>query len=732
MNQDEQPPPPPRRRFWWKLLLWSAVGTGMIFSIVSQDVVGIGGTPLSRRELVIQALRLVVIASAVLVHFFIFTRIWPRRPRTERGWFILGATSLVLGVLTVCWFAGNGLFRTERFLGRPLVMFSVIMTAFYFWLLLVLRSTREFCRWFFRWRIFILFALAALLPVGAFVGFRAEENWRGQRAWEMCRTELKAQGEIFLLASYAPPRVPDEQNFALAPVIATTYANNGGYESARQPTDGISRLDMNLERQNSIRMPTRRIGDWRLASVTDLRPWQTYYRMRFTNNAAEMPPPFRNPYAPPTVTGVFSNAVETNASTVTIETETNEFPNAGQPQSPALDVLLALSRFDETIEEIRTAGSRPCSRFPLKYEEVSNPNYPDESRSVHTYALFRCCTVLQLRAIAELQAGQTDKAYADVNLMLRLADAIRDEPMLPPQFTRNAIIGLAIQPVWEGLAGHAWTLAQLNSLQEKLARTDLLAGWALGMRGERIHMLDFLEFEKTNRTDFAAMMLLGRLSLDEKDWANFFHLPQPLQDFVGESLEPIGNSRTFEWSMERINHAAPDGWFDLEKVKTATAIQAYLTTILKPPQHLIDRARILQMAAAANTPGGSSNPRYYYYYGYLDYSFTGPIFADAPRTAKGQNAADMAMLACALERFHLAQQNYPATLDALVPQYLEKIPPDVVNGQPLHYERKGRGAFKLYSVGWNGKDDGGSINLKYSGRRESDTDDWVWEYPVKP
>lgn len=45
--------------------------------------------------------------------------------------------------------------------------------------------------------------------------------------------------------------------------------------------------------------------------------------------------------------------------------------------------------------------------------------------------------------------------------------------------------------------------------------------------------------------------------------------------------------------------------------------------------------------------------------------------------------------------------------DALAPQFIIKLPHDVINGQPLKYRRTDDGSFILYSMGWNEKDDGG-------------------------
>jgi hypothetical protein len=96
-----------------------------------------------------------------------------------------------------------------------------------------------------------------------------------------------------------------------------------------------------------------------------------------------------------------------------------------------------------------------------------------------------------------------------------------------------------------------------------------------------------------------------------------------------------------------------------------------------------------------------------------------------------QSSVDLARVACALERYRLAHGVYPESLDALAPQFIAKLPHDVINGQSLHYRREAGGQFVLYSIGWNEKDDGGVVGLYENGGIDKDTGDWVWRYPVK-
>ena len=84
-----------------------------------------------------------------------------------------------------------------------------------------------------------------------------------------------------------------------------------------------------------------------------------------------------------------------------------------------------------------------------------------------------------------------------------------------------------------------------------------------------------------------------------------------------------------------------------------------------------------------------------------------------PALRKVQAAADRIdqvennlQLAFALAAYQREEGNYPATLDALAPKYLKEVPLDLFSGKPLIYQPSEKG-YLLYSVGVNGKDEGG-------------------------
>jgi hypothetical protein len=103
------------------------------------------------------------------------------------------------------------------------------------------------------------------------------------------------------------------------------------------------------------------------------------------------------------------------------------------------------------------------------------------------------------------------------------------------------------------------------------------------------------------------------------------------------------------------------------------------------------------------------------------------------QVAHAQSEADLAMVACALERYRLALGQYPVELSALVPRFASTLPHDIINGQPLKYHRTDNGRFILYSIGWNEKDDGGVVATKGNPpHADNDQGDWVWQYPERP
>jgi len=347
------------------------------------------------------------------------------------------------------------------------------------------------------------------------------------------------------------------------------------------------------------------------------------------------------------------------------------------------NLLAALSKYDPILTEIADASHRPKCRFPIRYED----NY--RARHPHLRHLLQLAGDYRLRALAELAAGQTDRALADVRFCLRLANFLEDEPLLVSYNVRNGIQGildLAIQPVWEGLAAHRWTNAQLDVLQAEFGRVDQFNTLAKAMRGERLSSFDVIS------------------------WA----IKQPVRVRV-KLLQTSEDTRTESYAFG----VAPIGWW-YRNLLTADRFHTETYLLAIDAEHRMIKPLLVSKidnTISVTTP-----------YNVLWKLIIPSVASIAKKTAQSQTALDQVVTACALERYRLAKGELPEKLDALVPAFIAKVPHDVIDGQPLRYRRTAADQFVLYSVGWDETDDGGQIVLPHdkSSRPDFDKGDWVW------
>ena len=348
----------------------------------------------------------------------------------------------------------------------------------------------------------------------------------------------------------------------------------------------------------------------------------------------------------------------------------------------------------EVFAELRAATTRKYSVCPVAYD-LENPTANLAPHLAGTKAL---CPRLSLEACAELAAGQNNKALADVELMVFLADSFKSEPYMISYLVRVASYQIITQPVWEGLAEHRWTDAQLQELQARFLACDFVGDLEHTLKGDRA--VGVVEFDRKKQQGLgvvADMMPLTSSSAKP--------LPKKLLQWIG-------------WLM-------PAGWYDLEKVN-------YCLQFDEPFKGFVDfsaktispRHAPPEIMEDVNTFSGSI----------LETTLHHRLFAatltglarSAFNASRSQTRANQMALACALERYRLANGQFPDTLDALTPRFIAHAPNDVITGQPYKYRLAANGQFILYSVGWNEKDDGGVPGKTLFDQTQGD---WVWAYP---
>ncbi|HTR40388.1 MAG TPA: hypothetical protein VMH87_02070 [Pseudomonadales bacterium] len=511
-----------------------------------------------------------------------------------------------------------------------------------------------------RW-LRLLFVFTCL--VTAIFLFYAEEDLRGYLAWHSYQRQLESKGAKLEWQAVVPAPVPDDQNFALAPIVVTSYGNLLTTDGKlipfnRRDANYVNRMSMPLT-VDADEPPKNGIGNWQTATISDLSAWQDYYRK--------------------------------------LSAITNEFPVPPLPQSPAADVLLALGKYDSAIAELRQAAQLPDSRFPTDYDNED----PAEILLPYLASLKRSSQTLQLRAIAELQNNQPDKAFDDIKLMLRLTDSVRTEPFIISHLVRFVMVQFALQPIYEGLAAHQWSDAQLAEMDSELGQLDFLADFKHSINGERAANVRIIAWAARNQ---------GKL-----------------QSFLGNLDNGKQNTQSLEFDLA-VLHLIPRGWFYQNDINTAKLDELWLTGPVNDDQQIVSPSLTEQAANSIRRSFRHTGPSNFLA-ALLVPEFSGYI----RRVAYAQNAVNLARVAIALDRYRLANGSYPASLDSLSPLFLKEVPHDIINDQPLQYHATQDGLFILYSVGWNQKDDGGTVAFNKGSKNVIDAarGDWVWRYPQK-
>ena len=522
------------------------------------------------------------------------------------------------------------------------------------------RSTCARCfRWLFSWRgarrILIVLAWAATI-IALLYG---EENWRGRRAWNEYRKEMEARGEQFDLTAFIPKPIPDEQNFAATPFFEFVFARKG---NEHEWQDGFSRADALVSSSpKKSNRAYRRLIDlvaWQMA-YDAVRSGDTRSRQRFES-------------------GLLDRESRAKAA-------------------PA--VLEAMNSNAAIFAELRDSSRRPSSRYPIVYD-LDNPW---GIRIPHLALIKGAVQRLKIKACAELAAGRGDQALEDVELMLRLADSLKDETVVISYLVRVACFQIAIQPIWEGLAEGRWSDAQLQALQSRLQQYDFLKDLERPLDAER-----------------AAAVLTADLLYRQK-----YRLSTLGETSESSDPSPVGRSLT-----DVIGRLAPHGWYHLEQLNYCRLQDRQLegTWDVARKESGPIKSKFALVSWSGKSPqavlGKLSTPRCTIvcwprcFFRHLNKL---PLNA-----ARAQTAADQAALACALERYRLANGSYPETLEALVPRFITQPPHDMLTGEPYKYRRIKDGRFVLYSIGWDEKDDSGEPGSTLFDEKQGD---WAWQYP---
>ncbi|HEV2456323.1 MAG TPA: hypothetical protein VGY98_18815 [Verrucomicrobiae bacterium] len=581
-----------------------------------------------------------------------------------------------------------------------------------------------------RWRIVRGIAVTLAVLTTLIAAFYTEEDWRGKRAWENCKSELAAQGVELDWNKFLPPNVPDDQNFYTASTNILQKFRQAGPNDANLNAIRSNRwLQLNFGSPPPFPiLNTSKSGPVVVATI--IVSSSTASGQLTGTNTLALNDPDASEKARALIRGTVGQSIDgaqgfkfsgrqltaippaqilVQAQTAPSVSEleslvpSDSVTNIGQLHiaptanqnvfqvsltgvriTAASDYLKWSDQFVPAFDDIREALKRPYAILPGDY---SNPVFMPIPDFVTMRALAQ---TLAQRAQCDLLLGKPDDALQNLTLIHDSCRILEKPGIGHPESLVEAMIDVAITELYaamiaEGLQRHAWQEPQLITLQKQLKETDLCPVVLESLREQPAH--------------------LSRMA----EMATLSGIAQMITPPVWGSIRP------FRW-------AVPRGWLYqmmavTAKLESETLTNVYLENNTVFPKKVDETMRDISSSLDSHSP--------FYLLARIAIHNWNKAWQT---TAHSQTLVNEAQIACALERYRLVHGEYPETLDDLAPHFIQSIPHDIIGGQPLHYRRTGSGKFLLYSVGWNETDDGGSVVLLgKNGNIDYSKGDWVWK-----
>lgn len=377
-----------------------------------------------------------------------------------------------------------------------------------------------------------------------------------------------------------------------------------------------------------------------------------------------------------------------------------------------------LAKVRQPLEEVKAALKKPAFDARLDYRAGFSMLLPHLSRLKSTANCVSAATM------NELHQGELERALQDLEALLALGRCQENEPLIISQLVRMAIASIGMGVSWQALQVPGWTDSQLARMQAGWQSMEFLPAMGRSLEMERAMTSLYYENARSSAKE-ADAILAAYYGSGGAPPAAISSLDQ-LMDYVSNNFPDLMRRSVyvplwrFAWCyQDELNYLQIQQAL-LEQNRQAGALKSGLAAAafskqLEAQQGKLDIYSRLRFALSAQTGATLGH-------------VTG-------RAVRAETTRQLVLAAIGLKRYELRHGKPVPNLAALVPEFLPDLPADYMDGQPLRYRLHADGSFALYSVGENGRDDGGDPTPASPGGATANLLnglDMVWPLPASP
>jgi RNA polymerase sigma factor (sigma-70 family) len=331
-----------------------------------------------------------------------------------------------------------------------------------------------------------------------------------------------------------------------------------------------------------------------------------------------------------------------------------------QPEVMAATTVFVQNN-QKALQMFAQAAQYDQSRYPVDFTRDAL----DGLHLTHLNNIKRGAQTVMVAAMLDAENQQGRPAADDVLLLFALTRSLKNEPVVISQLVRVAIMAMS-----------------LGALEQVVNRTTV-PGASLS---EMAQTLEALEKSDANGEGFNRSLIGERVMV-----MNHFK-----RSTIPDLVSAVADSTTDEQRQLFVKRLKRFGGIKAEQAYVEAAFQKFLSARKEPFPERLSNSKDVQQQASEN-PDGLLLLNNAWLTGYA-----GLEKAEAKCLANLR----LARVAVALEQFRADRSRYPTALSQLTPVYLDVVPADPFDGQPLRYRPEGAG-YILYSIGPDLKDDFG-------------------------
>ncbi len=328
-------------------------------------------------------------------------------------------------------------------------------------------------------------------------------------------------------------------------------------------------------------------------------------------------------------------------------------------------------------------GVRPKAE---RLEQVGGMNVLVDVNFPYGEDVHRVVFLLWVDAKLRIEAGDLETAIVDLRAMVNAGRSIGDYPGLSAQTSRAGGFWKAIPCLETALAQGQAASSSLSALQALLEDEAQQPSRMIAIRGERAIIDDLFQQINAGKLSASAIPSFSDYPFWMKAFSTHANIRENQANLLHLHTGQVEAARLPETKQIVAMKARNDEWVEQAR-----------------EWGFVERERRLTERLLFSRAGGA------------------PTWLGI-----GDAQIRTAIAALAAERYRIDQGRWPQSLEELVPRYIAAVPGDPFVNAPIKLLRLPDGLF-IYSVGFDGKDDGGKIDPKMRVRDGADTGFRLWD-----